>query len=289
MQYRSVDPGGDLDRLQELFDECASADRHAALSEHKYLDLIDGGTPTGWVAEVHSELIGYVHVITRPGDPSWVLELVLHPRWRKPQTIEDLLSFVIARKRGGGGIRVWVYQPAVARVVTSMGFRVERELVQMRMDLPCGRMAPPVPELEIAPFRTTDAAAWIAVNNRAFAGHPENGAWTLEMLTARTQMPRFDPAGLLMGWSNGRLIGFCWTKMHPDGIGEIYVIGVEPEWQGRSVGKRLTLEGLRYLHEDRGAGAAMLYVDADAVKAVRMYRSIGFTVDHIDRSFIRSA
>jgi mycothiol synthase len=200
-----------------------------------------------------------------------------------------MLSFVLARTSGHGGIRIWVYDPAVARVVTAMGFRVERELVQMRMDLPCKQEAAPVPYVKIAPFHEADAAAWVDVNNRAFAGHPENGAWTVETLRARTQLPWFDAPGLLMGWSGPHLIGFCWTKVHPGGLGEIYVVGVDPDWQGRSVGKHLTLEGLRYLHEKRGVRSAMLYVDAAETRAVRMYRSIGFVVDHVDRSFTRSA
>jgi mycothiol synthase len=170
-----------------------------------------------------------------------------------------------------------------------MGFRIERELLQMRMALPCAQRATPVRDVKIAPFHEADAAAWVEVNNRAFAGHPENGTWTVETLMARTQLSWFDAAGLLMGWSGSRLIGFCWTKMHPGRLGEIYVVGVDPDWQGRSVGRYLTLEGLRYLHEKRGAGTAMLYVDATEARAVRMYGSIGFAVDHVDRSFIRSA
>lgn len=290
MQYRPVQPVEDLGRLQDLFDECLIADGHAPIGESKYLDLLSGSAGDGWVAEEAGALVAYVHLSVRPDRPRWVMETVFRPARRDPDTIERVVTFVIGRidELGGGGIRLWVYNPAVATVVAGMSFEPERELLQMRRTLPPPGGGVVDPEIRMSAFRRSDGEAWVAVNNRAFSGHPENGSWTVEMLEERTRQPWFDPRGLVMAWHGDQLVGFCWTKMHEGGLGEIYVVGVDPRWQGRSLGKQLTLEGLRYLHEQREATTAMLYVDASDSRAVGMYEAIGFGVDHIDRSFIRS-
>jgi mycothiol synthase len=86
---------------------------------------------------------------------------------------------------------------------------------------------------------------------------------------------------------NGRLAGFCWTKLHPGHtpvLGEIYVVAVDPDFAGHGLGHQLTLAGLDYLTA-KGVGQAMLYVDATNAPAVKMYVDLGFTVNHIDRAY----
>ena len=86
------------------------------------------------------------------------------------------------------------------------------------------------------------------------------------------------------------LIGACWTKVHRDRtpvLGEIYVIDVDPRHHGQGWGRSLTVAGLVHL-AGRGITVGMLYTDASNVAAVSLYRSLGFTVDHIDRSYRRA-
>src|SRR5438270_870098 len=72
-----------------------------------------------------------------------------------------------------------------------------------------------------------DADEWLEVNNRAFSWHPENGGWGLADLEARRGTDWFDPKGFLIARDDntGRMAGFCWTKMHPGRVGEIYIVG----------------------------------------------------------------
>ena len=87
---------------------------------------------------------------------------------------------------------------------------------------------------------------------------------------------------------DGRLAGFCWTKLHTDhdpALGEIYVIAVDPDFQGLGLGKQLTLAGLDSIAR-RGITVAMLYVDADYTAGVRLYEDLGFTVHRTDHAYV---
>jgi mycothiol synthase len=150
-----------------------------------------------------------------------------------------------------------------------------------RLPLPADAAA--APGVSIRTFRPgIDEDAWLAVNRRAFAHHPEQGSWRLQDLLLREAEPWFDPDGFFLAERDGRLAGFHWTKVHPCGgaggapLGEVYVVGVDPGSQGGGLGRTLTLAGLGYLR-DRGLTEVMLYVDEDNVAAVRMYTALGFS------------
>ncbi len=293
MQIRPVHHPDDLEGIRRLLAKCRLVDQHAPIGEHKYLDLIrdEPLMSTGSVFEVEDELIAYVHLSSRTADVDWAIETAIDPGHRDPVVVRDVIQSALAlsAEAGGGRVRLWVYLPSVAAVVEELGFVRERELLQMRLPLPPRHAPVPPTGLRVAPFRVgTDEEAWIRVNNRAFAGHPENGSWTRSILADRIRQDWFDPEGFLLAWEGSGLVAFCWTKVHPGSLGEIYVIAVDPDHRGRSLGTWLTLEGLWYLHRHRKATSAMLYVDAANWSATGMYERLGFELDHVDRSFVRS-
>jgi mycothiol synthase len=87
---------------------------------------------------------------------------------------------------------------------------------------------------------------------------------------------------------DGRLAASCWTKVHDETeppMGEIYVISVDPDFQGLGLGKALALAGLDHL-ASVGMRVGMLYVDSDNQVAVKLYERLGFSVDHVDRAYV---
>jgi mycothiol synthase len=176
-----------------------------------------------------------------------------------------------------------------------LGFSEERALVQMRVPLP---LPPEVTDhltaLTTRPFRSgRDNEVWLDVNNRAFAGHPEQGGWTAEQLSERLSADWVDLRGFLVADApDGHgILGSCWTKIHRHNhppLGEIYVISVDPKYHGEGWGKALTVAGLAWLAA-QGITNGMLYTEADNTPAISLYRSLGFAVDHVDRSYVHAS
>jgi mycothiol synthase len=235
------------------------------------------------------EVIGYAQL--GRNHRGWSLEIAVHPgaRDHRATVMAGLLEAArhAVADAGGGQLQLWTFHPGVDddRVARSAGLTPGRDLLQMRRPMP----VPGERHLDTRPFRPgVDEAPWLTVNNRAFASHPEQGGWSLETLLARESEPWFDPAGFLLHERDGRLAASCWTKMHTrtDSVmGEIYVISVDPDFQGLGLGKALTLAGLDHIAAT-GAPVGMLYVDAANTPAVKLYRGLGFTVDHTDRAYV---
>lgn len=163
--------------------------------------------------------------------------------------------------------------------------RVIRMLQMLRVDLPVAPISVPIDSKlrNFVPGR--DETAWLEQNNAAFADHPEQGAWLPADLDERTHEPWFDPSGFLLLEIDGRLAASCWTKvheLHPDRFGEIYVISVHPDFQGRHLGRVMVTQGLDILHK-KGVSRAVLFVDDSNENAKALYHSLGFSVEREDR------
>ena len=90
--------------------------------------------------------------------------------------------------------------------------------------------------------------------------------------------PWFDPDGFFVAWDGSEIAGSCWTKLHENGLGEIYIIGVVPGFEGRGLGRALLGRGLDHLHRARHVTTAMLYVEDDNHRATKLYSRLGFVV-----------
>jgi mycothiol synthase len=194
---------------------------------------------------------------------------------------------------GGGHVTLWLHgETELPREIAGLGFAPERELLEMRVSLPLSEPAAWPDGVTVRSFVVgQDEDAWLEVNNRTFAGHPEQGGWTRATIEQREQADWFDPDGFLLAFDADGLAGSCWTKVHPAdppkepaALGEIYAIGADPSRQGRGLGRALTVGGLESLAA-RGITEGMLFVDTANAAAVGLYRSLGFVTHRVDRAY----
>lgn len=283
---------GQAAQVLELAAAAYRADGVHPLSEHVLLHVRHGGPleSRDLLVLADDAVAGYAHLGppgtggADSGDASG--ELVVHPARRRRGYGSALIS-ALAAGADGHGIRLWAHGdlPSAAGLARTAGFIRIRALWQMRMPL-AGPDAPAVPSPILPPGVTLrtfrpgqDEDAWLAVNRRAFARHPEQASWTMADLKLREAEPWFDPAGFLLAERGGELAGFHWTKVHEAQagaarVGEVYVVGVDPTQQGTGLGRALTLAGLAHLR-DLGLSQVMLYVDETNTPAVRMYTALG--------------
>jgi len=225
-----------------------------------------------------------------PVEDGWELELTASSDPTDRAVPERALAAAMhtTADHGGGTLRLWVRgDDAVAdAAATAADMILTRELLQMRRPLPVEEPW----RLQVRPFVVgVDEPAWLDVNNRAFAWHPEQGHMTLAQLRAHEDAAWFDPRGFLLHEEAGVLRGFCWTKVHADldpPIGEIFVIAVDPSVHQRGLGRQLVLAGLAHLHA-KGLTIGMLYTESDNQPALRLYRDLGFVVHSTDRAYAR--
>lgn len=207
-----------------------------------------------------------------------------HPRSSLAVDVERAVAGSPATLDGQHQVQVWVEEvrdgddELLASVATPY-----RDLLQLRRNLP----APPsgIETRAFDPRRDIDA--FIEVNNRAFSWHPEQAGMTRDRFVDIMGEAWFDPEGFRILELDGRIAGFCWTKVHDDHspvLGEIYVIGLDPDYHGRGLGGPMTLAGLEWL-ASRHVTVANLYVESDNEPALRTYDRLGFVRHSTNRAY----
>ena len=277
--------------IHQILSRATEVDGTAPLSEQAVKAVDAGDDIARLVATDGDRVVGYV------GIADGMAEAVVDPPYRDRGIGRRLVSGALDL---GSETRIWAHGnlPAAQSVAARLELKVVRELLQMRR----ASATPDLPDVVVPEGITLrtyrghqDDAELLRVNNAAFSWHPEQGGWTDRDIASRRDETWFDPAGLFLAFEEGsdHLLGFHWTKVHAadnndPAIGEVYVVGIDPQSQGRGLGRVLTLAGLHYLR-GRELEQIMLYVEADNTAAVHTYTKLGFENYHVDAAYGRTS
>ncbi|WP_156686756.1 mycothiol synthase [Mycobacterium sp. Marseille-P9652] len=294
-EWRTALTADDQRQVREIVTAASESDGVAPVGEQVLREL--GHDRTAHLLATRGPgdgIVGYLNLTPPRDGAAGMAELVVHPGARRRGIGAAMVRAAVERTAGRN--RFWAHgtlEPARA-TADALGLVAVRELLQMRRSLrDAAEPVSPPPGVRIRTYAgPSDDAELLRVNNAAFATHPEQGGWTEDELSERREEPWFDPSGLFLAFdeATGELLGFHWTKVHLDrpGLGEVYVVGVDPSAQGRGLGQALTAVGVASLARRLVAfpePTVLLYVEADNTAAVRTYRGLGFSTYSVDTAY----
>lgn len=279
----------ELAEVFELIAATSAADGRDAISQETRIDLQRGSTTLRHVlATADGSVVGYGVLTTAAGPRNMLAEIVVAPAVRRHGHGEALLGALVEAARPES-LSIWAHgaDAATLSFAAALGLRPDRVLWQMRRDL----TDPPHPsapdKLHLRTFRPgIDDGAFLSANAAAFTDLPDQGGWGPQDLQDRMAQDWFDPAGFFLAVAeDGSIAGFHWTKQHrPALLGEIYVLGIVPQYRRTGLGRLLAEVGLAHLHAV-GNREVLLYVDAANVAARGMYEGLGFRPHDRDTLF----
>jgi mycothiol synthase len=288
--YRS----GDFEDYFKLHMEINDHDQAAGFISKQYLAEALGHPSFHqdknlFVAESGGSIIGYASVFLEPGIQRAILECMIHPLHRRNGVATELLREV-SRHAGEAGSRrmqVCIAQNNLSAktLASRLGFQFIRYFYELKLDLDNSQLPNPEPgEYRIRSLRPDEAEILTQLQNRAFADSWGFNPNTTDEIAYRINLSSCSPKNILLAYLENRPIGYCWTRMMIEENttadrmkGEIHMLGVDPEFRKKGIGRNVLMAGLAELNR-RGVTIVELTADGTDAVALGLYKSVGFQV-----------
>jgi mycothiol synthase len=242
-----------------------------------------------FVAEVAGEVIGYIDVRSELGIGRAVLDCLVHPEHRKRGLATELFHYANRRARELGArvahVNVAEDNVAAKGLLSKLGFGLVRRFLELRLELSevhlldRGQVAVACRHLQRG-----EEDKLTQIQNRSFADTWGYNPSTVEEIVYRLDLISCSPEDVILIWEGDTPIGYCWTLIDPaknaatgTGKGRIYMLGVDPDYRGRGIGKQALVAGLAHL-KDKGIEVVELTVDSQNAAACALYESGGFKI-----------
>jgi mycothiol synthase len=243
-----------------------------------------------FVAEAAGKVVGYIDVRSELGIGRAVLDCLVHPEHRRKGLATDLVHRASRRAREVGArvVHVSVLEENVAAkaFLSKLGFRFVRRFLHLTLELSEFHLPEEEQQLPllVRHLQRGEEDKLTRIQNRSFAGTWGYNPNTLEEIVYRLNMIGWSPEDVILIFAADRPVGYCWTLVNPEAsavagknVGRIYMLGVDPDYQGSGIGERALLAGLAHL-KGKGIEVAELTVDSQNPAACALYESGGFKI-----------
>jgi mycothiol synthase len=242
-----------------------------------------------FVAEAAGKVVGYIDVRPELNIGRVVLDCLVHPEQRRKGLGTDLFHRASGRAREMGArvVHVPVLEDNVAAkgLLVKLGFGFVRRFLELKRELSeLHSLAAEQGPLGNRHLQLGEEDKLAEIQNRSFAGTWGYNPTAVEDIVYLLSLTGRSPEDVILICEGDRPVGYCWTLVDPEAsagaskkMGRIYMLGVDPDYRGRGIGKRALLAGLAHL-KSKGIEVAELTVDSQNAAACALYESGGFRV-----------
>ena len=285
---------GDFDNYVQLHLETDKLDRSGrSISKQRLAE--DLGHPSFhpendlFVAAHGGSIIGYAAVFLEAAIERAILECRIHPLHRKKGIATKLICRAIRHAEEAESKVAQVSFPEInlpARNLAShLGFKFIRHFNEFKLDLNNIRLPDPESSGYILRSLGRDEADKLThIQNRAFADSWGFNPNTPDEIAYRINLCCCSPENIMMAYLKNHPIGYCWTRIMIEENpaagsmkGEIHMLGVDPDYRKKGIGRNVLLAGLADL-KSKGVTIVELTADGEDPVAQSLYQSVGFEV-----------
>ncbi len=240
-----------------------------------------------FIAERSGRLVGYVSVFPEPGIGRALLDGLVHPLHRNKGIATELFDHAIryAKKTGVKVVQVCISETNLAarNFVSVLGLRYVRRFIVFKLDLAAMQLPDATPGAYIMrSLQQGEEQLLTDLQNRSFADAWGFNPNTRDEIVYRINQRSCSPKNIIIACRGDKPVGYCWTRMFSEknraaGImtGEIHMLGVDPDFQKKGIGRKVLLAGLAYL-KSSGITIVELTADSENRRVLRLYKSVGF-------------
>jgi len=241
-----------------------------------------------FVIEIDGNIVGYMNMAPERAIERVILDCWIYPEHRRKGLATKLLNYATHRAKELGvkvaHANISQDNKTASRVLSKLGFKYVRRFLELRLDInKFGWKDIDLSALDCRHLQPGEEVKLTNIQNRAFADHWGYNPNTVEETTYWTNLNSFSPEDVVLTCDGDKFIGYCTTgitnKREASGKrkGDIYMMGTDPDYQGKGVGKRVLLAGLAHL-KNKGVRVIELTVDSENKVAHTLYQSVGFEV-----------
>lgn len=234
------------------------------------------------VVEKTGEIIGFMDMLPEPDIKRLIVDCWLQPDHRRKGLGKRLLKSAVRRARelGADVLHVNISEDnAVAGAVLSrLGFECVRRFLELSLDLNgVDRQVLDKAYCDCRHLREGEEEILTNIQNRSFGEHWGYNPETIETISYGMSLSHRSPKDIVLACEEDDVIGYCWTEITSGGQGRIFMIGSDPDYRGKGIGRKLLLAGLANI-KNMGVSDVWLTVDAENKAALSLYKSTGFKI-----------